>query len=361
MRVLQLIDSLDAGGAERMAVNIANMLSNCVGQGFLSTTRKEGSLKEELDEKVKFIFIQKKSILDFKAYNKLLHFVKEHRITIIHAHTTSIYTGYIIKMRYPKIKLVWHDHYGLSEFVNDRPQRLLKFLSRSFSGIISCNTVLRDWAIKSLHCKHVIYLPNFIVEKKEEILQTKIYGQEGKRVVCLANLRAQKNHIALIDAFSNLGAVYKDWTLHLVGMDYGDSYSKSLKKRIIENNIDKQVFIYGSRPDVFAILKQMDIGVLYSKSEGLPLALLEYGISGLPVITTNVGFCKEVVGKAGLIIENLEKEGIDHLKSYMNNPDLRNVHGNLFKESIEKKYGTSSSWAVLESFYKQLNSNQTYV
>lgn len=264
-------------------------------------------------------------------------------------------------MRYPKIKLVWHDHYGLSEFVNDRPQRLLKFLSRSFSGIISCNTVLRDWAIKSLHCKHVIYLPNFIVEKKEEILQTKIYGQEGKRVVCLANLRAQKNHIALIDAFSNLGAVYKDWTLHLVGMDYGDSYSKSLKKRIIENNIDKQVFIYGSRPDVFAILKQMDIGVLYSKSEGLPLALLEYGISGLPVITTNVGFCKEVVGKAGLIIENLEKEGIDHLKSYMNNPDLRNVHGNLFKESIEKKYGTSSSWAVLESFYKQLNSNQTYV
>jgi len=355
MNILQLIDSLDAGGAERMAVNLANMLCEYEGKGFLCTTRKEGPLKEELDENVKFVFIQKRSVLDLKAHRRLLNFIKVNKITVIHAHTTSIYTGYIIKMIYPKVKLVWHDHYGLSEFVDERPQKTLKLLSRSLSGIISCNTTLRDWALKSLYCKNVMYLPNFIIEKKKEKRKTRIYGQPEKRIVCLANLRAQKNHLALIEAFHKLSADYEDWTLHLVGKDYKDHYSDTVKRTIKEHKLSEKIFIYDSCPDVYAILKQMDIGVLYSKSEGLPLALLEYGMSGLPVITTDVGLCREVIGEQGLIIENMNKEGSSHLKSYVDNPDLRKKHGNAFKENIEKRYGATASWEVLEPFYRHID------
>ena len=70
------------------------------------------------------------------------------------------------------------------------------------------------------------------------------------------------------------------------------------------------VFIYGSCSDTFNILKLSTIGVLASKSEGLPLALLEYGLANLPVVATNVGDCHRVISNIneGLLVESGKHE-----------------------------------------------------
>ena len=52
MRVLQLIDSLHPGGAERVSVNIANALVENIDKSFLCVTREEGILKESLTPSV---------------------------------------------------------------------------------------------------------------------------------------------------------------------------------------------------------------------------------------------------------------------------------------------------------------------
>ena len=59
MRVLQLIDSLDAGGAERMSVTIANALSTRIDRSYLCTSRKEGVLKSDLKKDVGYLFLRK--------------------------------------------------------------------------------------------------------------------------------------------------------------------------------------------------------------------------------------------------------------------------------------------------------------
>ena len=52
MRVIQVIDTLQPGGAEKMAVNIANLISKEVEKSFLCCTRKQRAcLKEELNAK----------------------------------------------------------------------------------------------------------------------------------------------------------------------------------------------------------------------------------------------------------------------------------------------------------------------
>ena len=60
MRILQLIDSLEAGGAERMAVNYANALATTLEFSSLVATRKEGPLLGEIDSKVIYLFLNKK-------------------------------------------------------------------------------------------------------------------------------------------------------------------------------------------------------------------------------------------------------------------------------------------------------------
>ena len=59
MRVLQLIDSIDAGGAERIAVTFANALADQNQTSHLCVTRAEGVLKDQLNPAVGFHFLKK--------------------------------------------------------------------------------------------------------------------------------------------------------------------------------------------------------------------------------------------------------------------------------------------------------------
>ena len=77
IRVIQLIDSLEPGGAERMAVTIANSLLDTVNFSGLVVTRKEGSLLTTLHPKVSYHCVHKKSTFDIKALLRLRHFIKK--------------------------------------------------------------------------------------------------------------------------------------------------------------------------------------------------------------------------------------------------------------------------------------------
>ncbi|WP_243472450.1 glycosyltransferase family 4 protein [Winogradskyella sp. MH6] len=292
---IQIIDSLDVGGAERVAVNYANGLLGFVNSSHICVTRKEGPLKPSIEKQVGYVFLNKKSRLDISAILKLRKYITSKKINLIHAHSSSFFIAFLIKLTLPRIKIVWHDHYGKSEFLSSRPKFSLKIASIFFDQIFSVNQKLKQWSIDNLFCNKVDYIKNFPVLKNSNSDTTKIYGNEGKRIVCLANLREQKNHLQLLNAFKIVVEHYPDWTLHCVGKNFGDDYSKIFFNRIDALELKNNVFFYDSKKDILNILNQMDIAVLVSKSEGLPLALLEYGLSNLPVICTNVGDCGKLI------------------------------------------------------------------
>ena len=118
MRIVQIIDSLEGGGAERMAVNYANALLGKVSFSGLISTRKEGLLSHQIDEKVLYLFLNKKRRIDFKAVFKLRKYLKSNKVEIIHAHSSSFFIAVLVKLTLPKIKIIWHDHNGLSEFLS---------------------------------------------------------------------------------------------------------------------------------------------------------------------------------------------------------------------------------------------------
>ncbi|MBP6558201.1 MAG: glycosyltransferase, partial [Flavobacterium sp.] len=155
MRILQIIDSLDVGGAEKMAVNYANSLADKVEFSGLVTTRKEGYLKIQLNDKVPYLFLNRKRRIDISAILRLRDFCKENKIEYLQPHSFSYFTALLVKFTYPKLKIIWHDHYGLGEFLSKRKLLFLKMSSFFFHGIIAVNFNLKNWAIKRLHCKKV--------------------------------------------------------------------------------------------------------------------------------------------------------------------------------------------------------------
>ena len=111
----------------------------------------------------------------------------------------------------------------------------------------------------------------------------------------LANLHHPKNHILALQSFLASQIANEGWTLHLIGKDKKDSYSEELKNFIQQNNLQDAVFIYGSCNDVKSILRQAKVGILVSSYEGFPVTLLEYGMAGLTVISTDVGYCSTII------------------------------------------------------------------
>ena len=125
-----------------------------------------------------------------------------------------------------------------------------------FNELIAVNELLEKWAIDNLYCKSVLYLPNFVSFNTEAKKVTPLKGQLGKRIVCLANLRPQKDHINLLKAFIQVNQKHPDWTLHLVGKYFNDEYTKNIKLFIKKNHLEYSVFLYGSCPDVDVVLQQ---------------------------------------------------------------------------------------------------------
>ncbi len=354
MRILQIIDSLEAGGAERMAVNYANALANEIEFSGLVTTRKEGPLQNQINEKVSYLFLNKKGVIDLKALFELRTFVIENKVEVVHAHSTSFFFAFLLKITYPKIKLIWHDHYGDSEFLSKRPSISLRFILPFFNGIIAVNQQLKRWAQEKLHFQNVIYLPNFPSEDNNVSEQTKLLGIEGKRIVSLANLRVQKDHFLLLEVAKEVKILQPEWTFHLIGKDFNDDYSKKISTLIVDFNLEETVFIYGSKQDVKNILEQSNIGILTSKSEGLPVALLEYGLHQKPVVVTNVGEIPLVIqdGINGFLVEAGEAQLFcNSLIKLIENNTVREHFGKALQNTISDNY---SEKVVIQQYLKWL-------
>jgi len=359
MRILQIIDSLEAGGAERMAVNYANALSEQIAFSGLAVSRKEGPLLKQISKKVPYLYLNKRSTIDLKSLYKLRKFVLENKVELVHAHSTSFFLAFLLKLSFPTLKLIWHDHYGDSEFLSKRPVLALRMMLPFFNGSIAVNQKLKFWAKQKIHFDNVIYLPNFPSRENEVSEHTILQGIQGKRILSLANLRAQKNHFLLLEVAKKIQVSHPEWTFHLVGKDFEDAYSLQIKNLILEFHLENTVFLYGSKADVKNILDQSAIAILTSKSEGLPVALLEYGWYGKPIVVTDVGEIPLLIqeGVNGFMVGAEETQLFyDAVVKLMESARLQSDFGKALRQTITANY--SEQTVVRQYLYWLENSTK---
>lgn len=358
MRVVQIIDSLESGGAERMAVNYANALSERIEFSALVATRKEGQLFSQIDNKVSYLFLEKRKKIGLKSIFKLREYLHRNKVQIIHAHSSSFFIAVLVKITLPKIKIVWHDHYGSRAKESKNQNWVLVWLSVFFNAIFVVNLELAAWCKKNMHCKKVIFIPNFSKVNTEERQITKLKGTDGKRIVFLANLKNPKNHIVVLKAFVDLKLNELSWTLHLIGRDYFDSYSEELKNFIKVHSLENHIHLYGEKNDIKYILTQASIGILASTDEGFPVTLLEYANENLAVISTNAGYCSNIIqnGFSGLLFDPLNSSELKiQLLKITESDSFRIELANNLEEFVVQNYSEKEVMEKLISEYKKMN------
>ena len=121
------------------------------------------------------------------------------------------------------------------------------------------------------------------------------------------------------------------------------------------------VVVLGWQSNIERVLSAADIVLLTSDNEGTPLSLIQAGMAGLPVVSTNVGSVAEIVlDKITGIITELDVQQIaDALENLANNHALRTQLGNAAREFTLANFGVQRLVHDHEELYKILLSSPT--
>jgi glycosyltransferase involved in cell wall biosynthesis len=364
--VMHVVDALAMGGAERVAVNLANLLPRERYRTHLCTTRAEGPLSEAVAPHVMRLALERRGRVDTGALRRLVQYVKERRIRIVHAHASALFFARLGVALEWGSSLIWHDHYGRADFA-DRPAWLYGLATRGAAGVIAVNQTLAAWCRERLRlpARRVWYVPNFVAETgltgatADPTLDggLRLPGERGKRMVCVANFRPQKDHPNLLRAMALVARQAPGAHLLLVGEAGDGAYAAALRGQIHELGLEDAVTWLGPRKDVTAILRGCDIGVLSSASEGLPLALLEYGEAGLAAVATGAGQCPEVLdhGRAGVLVPPRQPEALGQaMLQLLQDGRQRLELAARFHERVEAHYSPRRSLGQIGDIYESV-------
>ncbi|MBI2476452.1 MAG: glycosyltransferase [Candidatus Taylorbacteria bacterium] len=147
------------------------------------------------------------------------------------------------------------------------------------------------------------------------------------------------NALALIKNQKTIGGVASDKIAYVI---LGGGEERTDLELLIEREgLTGSVFLAGEYAGAAELLKAFDVFLLPSLKEGLPYALLEAGLAGLPAIATNVGGVPEIIEdmKSGIIIkEKRSKEIADALCFLLEHPEKRREFGERLIKTIETSY-----------------------
>lgn len=279
MKVLQVIDKLNAGGAERMVVQLANLLYAHEVSVDVLVFHRGGELEGELDKGIKF-----RSLNRTHKYNPLTLY-RVNRIcsayNIVHTHLRHVH-AYISLAKFlfaGRYTVILHDHAAV---VNPVPMRLRGIFKPSI--YIGVNDELRRWAIEKIG----------INDKRAFLLENCITGKDypdhlakNGRAIIIGNIRKVKN-IEFAIAFCWQRGV----PLDIYGSILDEGYYKTLLT-LAENNDD--VRIITGVTDFTGLLPAYTFAIHCSHNETGPLVLLEYLAAGLPFIAFQTGNIAEKI------------------------------------------------------------------
>jgi glycosyltransferase involved in cell wall biosynthesis len=329
----------------------------------LCTTWRDGVLADLVAPHVARVCLRRRRRLDLRAVNALTRAVRQHDIQVLHAHETSLFLATAASLAPPYPAVVWHDHFG-NHGIEERAAWLYGPFARRAQGVITVNEPLASWARDrlGLPASRVEYVPNFVCPPSGALAPAvDLPGVPGRRIVCLANFRPQKDHLTLIRAMAALRADVPDAHLMLAGAPVDPECEAAVRAEVRALGIENAVTFLGSRRDVWSVLRASDIGVLSSASEGLPLALIEYGVIGLAAVATDVGQCADVLdgGRAGTLVPARSPETLrEALRALLASADRRLDLGRRLLQRIRDRYAPEPRLAQVADIYERALSSR---
>jgi glycosyltransferase involved in cell wall biosynthesis len=290
-----VLETLGRGGAERILVSLANRLDPARFKVHVVLIREPGDLAAELGSHVTIHALRRGKAWDVRTFRRFSNLLAANRVRIVHTH--SHMAAYFVRVAGwtggPWMHVV-HDHYPLIE--SSRLRYADRLLLRNVDYWFTTSKPLEEYAtgwvgIAPERCE---ILPNWL----DCSAASRAESPETFTIVHVARVMPQKDQRMAIQAAARLRGTLPAFRWVLVGRAES-AYARECREDVERMGLADHVQLVGEQPDAGALIAGAHVGVLTSKAEARPLALLEYMAAGIPVVVTDVGDVGGLVREAG--------------------------------------------------------------
>ena len=375
IRVMRIIARMNMGGP---AVQVSGLMRgvNSVGfehrlyTGFCAADEADYLEVVATDVKATRIegFGRRVSLVgDVKAFVSLVKEIRSFKPHIIHTHTAKAgFLGRIASIisLQPSIRVhTFHGHLLNGYFGNFKRSLIViaeKFLAFFTHELLAVgDRVRQDLLLAGIGSKHKFELmpPGLSIgELPAKSESQEFFGLHASRLQCAFIGRVTQ--IKRPDRFLDVVSEIKKRGLALDFFMVGDGeLLEACRERI--NLEDLPVTVLGWQSEIERVLSAADIVLLTSDNEGTPLSLIQAGMAGLPVVTTNVGSVHEIVldGVTGLVTSLDTQEIASALEKLVENHDLSAQLGFVAQEFTLAHFGVKRLVHDHEELYRKLLTN----
>ncbi|OZB75206.1 MAG: group 1 glycosyl transferase [Thiomonas sp. 14-64-326] len=361
--IVHMIDELPRDGAEMLLVDLMRL--RIPGYRYtIVCLIKGGPLEQEFEKLgVPVVIFGRKGKLDFGLVFRVASWLKRERADVVHTHLFTADTYGRLAARLAGVPAVFSTVHNIVNPWKGSGRKLIdRLFARLSTAVVGCSEeVTQTLATRDkIPASKLVSIPNGIdLQKFSNFsgagLRSEFGLPEDRPLIgIVGRLHEQKAHGDLFRALTELPQV-RDKKLNCLVIGTGD-LQDTLKQQVKALGLEDCVIFTGMRTDVPRLVAAMDVFVMSSHWEGLPIALLEAMASSKAVLCTRVGGIPDVVidGDNGLLVEPRDvPQFAKRLDDLLQDPALRARMGQRARETVIARFDVSRTAAAYNRLHQQ--------
>lgn len=359
IRVLHVFRILNRGGAETLVLNIyRNIDRSKVQFDFLVQHPEIGDYEEEIEGLGGNIFRLPylTQVGPFTYKRKLFDFFKKTSYSIVHSHLNEMSRIILGQAKKADIPVrIAHSHtsnptYSFIEglFRDYLKSNILDVTTHQFG----CSSTALDWLF-GLKRSNSKIIPNGVILENCNSCEKRTNNLSKLNIGHIGSFRKVKNHHFLIEIFEEINNRIPESKLILIG---DGPLKLEIEEEVLNKGLENNVKFLGVRSDIPQLLLKMDLFLMPSFFEGLPLTLIEAQAAGLNCLITDT-ITEEVDVGCNLIhrlgLKNSAEEWAEKVIELISNAECIDSHSFIKKAGFD--IVDTSLW--LEEFYTKEATN----
>lgn len=359
-RVVHVVESLQTGGLERLVIDMVK--SRPGGRASVVCLRELGDLGLAYRDDIPPAEVVGMERGPFSTLRALRRHIRGMRADVVHCHNSLAHLyGALAALASGPLPVVFTKH-GTYFALRGRDARLNRVLLRR-TQIVAVSeevaAVMRGVSPQGTRPVQVIAngisLEPFDGLPEREAARRQLgLPVEGYLVGMVSRFAPRKGHDCLVEAFHDLLRDLPAARLVLVG----DGPTQGVvKNTVTAEGLDGAVTFLGQRADVPTILSALDVFVLPSENEGMPMSILEAMAARLPVIATSVGGVPQLVANhvTGVLVPPMSRADLARAMLVLGRDrERRQDMGVAGRRRVEERYSVLRTLQAYEGLYSQL-------
>ncbi len=355
VKVLQIITKADWAGAQRIVYEICKLAKEDSKIEMEVAIGEKGILEEKLKNELGItVHILKnlvhpiKPVVDLKGYRELKKLIKQNNYDVVHCHSTK--AGILGRLAASKLKtdkIIYsvHGYWPILQYEGMRRKMAIlveRSLAKRTTDLVLSSRSDIDLSKKMKignEDKYRLIYYKITVEKdkiKKGVLRKELnINQDTKIIGNVSRVDEPKNPFLFVD-IANEYLKNNDNTLFVwVGEGKLKEQAINYVKKL---NLENKVKFIGFRENGMDYKNDFDLLLLTSKWEGVPITILEAIELNIPILSTDVGGIKEIIGESSVFneVENISDRINEKLNSSTHKVRIQDNFGDYIKLYLEK-------------------------